>query len=93
MRATLVKHIVGAELSCVAPDLKLVRLEIGQRWQFFTDRCQRVEARVWEIGAPWPDGARRVHLREESGISWEALDTEMLNNPTWTLLSCPGVER
>jgi hypothetical protein len=78
------------ELSCAAPSPKSIDLATGQRWQFFTESCQRIEATVWDIGARWPDGARRVHLREDDGVSWEALDTEMLADVAWTLLSNPG---
>lgn len=83
----------SVEMSCVAPSLKAIEIEVGQRWQFFTDRCARIEATIWDIGVRWPDGARRVHLREPDGISWEATDVEMLTDPTWTLLSSPGDRR
>lgn len=82
-----------SEMSCVAPSPKAIEIQVGQRWQFFTDRCERIEATIWDISARWPDGARRVHLREPDGISWEATDIEMLNDPAWTLLSYPGDRR
>ena len=83
----------AVEMSCVVPVPKSVKVWIGQRWQFFTKQCERVEVSVWSMSSTWPDGARRVHLRESNGISWEALDTEMLNDPTWTLLSNHGDKR
>jgi hypothetical protein len=82
--------VSASQMSCFVPIPKSIELKIGQRWQFFDSRCQRIEATIWDISAPWPDGVRRVHLREDHAISWEATDVEMLTDPTWTLLSNPG---
>lgn len=75
--------------SCFTPTPKSIDLKIGQRWRFFDERCRRIEAMVWDIGATWPDGSRRVHLREDHTISWEAKDIEMLTDPAWVLVSEP----
>jgi hypothetical protein len=85
--------VSASGLTCNELAPKSIELANGQRWQFFTERCERIEATIWDMSARSPDGARRVHLREDDGISWEALDAEMLNDPRWTLLSSPGDKR
>jgi dCMP deaminase len=74
--------------------LKPKDVGVGQRWRFVDPNSGRAEeASVWDVSVPWPDGARRVHLRENHAISWEATDVEMLSDPAWTFLSEPSWKR